>query len=87
VLYNLLLRKNGYETEDFTFLLFYYPSHVTETGEVIFHTHLKEIPTNPKQGEKIFHAAIRLLAQERPPRPEPDCGFCHWAEKITAIKE
>ena len=34
--YNFLLRKNGYETEDYAFLLFYYPKEVMETGEVIF---------------------------------------------------
>ena len=33
-LYNLLLRENGYQTEDYTYLLFYYPNRVTETGEV-----------------------------------------------------
>ena len=32
--YNFLLRKNGYETEDYAFLLFYVPSKVLETGEV-----------------------------------------------------
>ena len=39
-LYNFLLRKNGYATEDFSYLLFYYPNKVTETGEVIFDTEL-----------------------------------------------
>ena len=36
--YNFLLRKNGYETEDFFFLLFYVPLEVMSTGEVIFDT-------------------------------------------------
>src|SRR3989344_4239693 len=35
-IYNFLFRKNGYETEDYAFLLFYIPKEVTETGEVIF---------------------------------------------------
>src|SRR3989344_2646762 len=39
-IYNFLLRKNGYETEDYAFLLFYYPKEVKETGEVIFDTML-----------------------------------------------
>ena len=37
-IYNLLLRKLGHETEDYGFLLFYSPSGVLETGEVVFHT-------------------------------------------------
>jgi len=34
--YNFLLRKNGYESEDYGFLLFYVPREVTETGEFLF---------------------------------------------------
>jgi len=37
-IYNFLLRKNGYKTEDYFFLLFYIPKEVTPTGEVIFDT-------------------------------------------------
>lgn len=32
-LYNFLLKKNGYETEDYAFLLFYVPKEVLETGK------------------------------------------------------
>lgn len=35
-IYNFLFRKNGYETEDYAYLLFYVPKEVTETGEIIF---------------------------------------------------
>ena len=30
-IYNFLFRKNGYETEDYAFLIFYYPKEVLET--------------------------------------------------------
>ncbi|MFH1376091.1 MAG: PD-(D/E)XK nuclease family protein, partial [Candidatus Woesearchaeota archaeon] len=60
-LYNFLLRKNNYETEDYTYLLFYYPNKVLETGEVIFDTKLIKIKTDPKRGEKVFKEAIKLL--------------------------
>jgi hypothetical protein len=82
-LYNFLLRKNGYETEDFTFLLFYYPNQVTETGEVIFDTKLVEIKTNPENGEKVFKEAITILEQEEPPEPREECEFCFWAKGVT----
>ena len=39
-IYNFLLRKNGYKTEDYFFLLFYVPKEVMATGEVIFDTSL-----------------------------------------------
>ncbi|MGI6589497.1 MAG: PD-(D/E)XK nuclease family protein [Candidatus Iainarchaeum sp.] len=74
--YNFLLRKNGYKTEDYTFLLFYVPTDVTETGEVIFDTTLKKIKTNPKDAEKIFLDAIECLEGECPQE------ICQWCEKV-----
>lgn len=82
-LYNFLLRKNNYETEDFTFLIFYYPNCVTDTGEVIFDTKLIKIKTNPKNGEKVFKKAIKILEQEEPPEPSKECEFCWWAKGVT----
>src|SRR3989344_6878804 len=63
-LYNFLLRKNGYSTEDYTYLLFYYPNKVTETGEVVFDTRLIKIKTSAENGEKVFKKAIALLNLE-----------------------
>jgi len=71
--YNFLLRENGYETEDFGFLLFYVPMEVTETGEVIFDTTLLKIVTNPKSAEKIFEDAIKLLNSDC---PQESCEWC-----------
>jgi hypothetical protein len=74
--YNLLLRKNGYETEDYGFLLFYFPKEVTETGEVIFDTELVKMETNPDSAEKIFNDALKLLQEDCP----KEC--CVWCEKV-----
>jgi len=77
-IYNFLLRENGYQTEDFTYLLFYYPNHVTENGEVIFDTKLIKISTNPENGKEIFKKAIKLLQEKEPPRTSESCEFCEW---------
>jgi CRISPR/Cas system-associated exonuclease Cas4 (RecB family) len=74
--YNFLLRENGYKTEDYTFLLFYMPSKVMPTGEVIFDTTLVKIKTNPKNGEKTFKKAIKCLEEECPQKT------CNWCEKV-----
>jgi hypothetical protein len=71
--YNFLLRKNGYETEDYAFLLFYVPKEVTPTGEVIFDTTLKKMKVDVKNAEKIFENAIRLLNGNC---PEKSCEWC-----------
>jgi len=74
-IYNFLLRKNGYETEDFAFLLFYIPKEVLETGEVIFDTQLVKINVNPENAERLFNKAIQLLKGPCPPINE-NCEWC-----------
>jgi len=74
-LYTFLLRKNGYETEDHSYLLFYYPNKVTPTGEVIFDTKLIKIATDGKHGEKVFKQAIKLLQGKRP-KASKECQWC-----------
>ena len=75
-IYNFLLRKNGYDTEDYAYLLFYYPREVSETGELIFDTKLIKIKTDAKKGGQYFKDAIKLL--------EGDCPkqTCEWCERV-----
>ena len=80
-IYNFLLRKNGYETEDYAYLLFYYPKEILETGEVIFDTKLIKISTDAKRGEKIFKRAIEILEGPMPKSSE-NCEFCKWAGRV-----
>ena len=80
-LYNFLLRENGYQTEDYTYLLFYYPNKVTETGEVIFDTKLIKIATNPENGKEVFNNAIKLLQKKEPPEASEECEFCKWGNR------
>lgn len=72
-IYNFLLRKEGYKTEDYSYLLFYYPKEITDTGEVIFDTKLIKIKTSVKRGEKIFRGAIKLLEGDC---PKKGCEWC-----------
>lgn len=72
--YNFLLRKNGFETEDFAFLLFYVPKEVLETGEVIFDTVLARRNIDVNNAEKLFNKAIKLLNSDCP----NEC--CDWCE-------
>src|SRR3989344_5841515 len=72
-IYNFLLRKNGYDTEDYSFLLFYIPNKVNNTGEVVFDTNLVKVKTNSSNGEKVFKKGLRLLNEEI---PTDRCGWC-----------
>jgi hypothetical protein len=71
--YNFLLRKNGYATEDYAFLLFYVPKEVMATGEVIFDTSLVKMKVDVDMAEKIWKKALKLLNGEC---PEEGCEWC-----------
>ncbi len=72
-IYNLLLRKNKYETEDYAFLLFYVPKEVTETGEVIFDTELVKRGIDVGNAEQMFSKALELVGGKC---PEQGCEWC-----------
>ena len=76
-IYNYLLRKNNYETENYAYLLFYHPDKVSETGDVIFHTDLIKMNIKVKNAENIFNKAIKVL-ENKMPKPSEECGFCKW---------
>ena len=73
-LYNFLLRKNGYETEDYAFLLFYIPKEVMSGGEIIFDTVLVKMKIDVKSSGKIWGKAIKLLNGDCPTKS------CEWCE-------
>jgi len=82
-IYNLLLRKNNYETEDYAYLLFYHPDKVNEKGDIIFNTDLIKISISIKNAENIFKKAIKTL--EGPLPEAKECGFCKWNEELKDI--
>jgi hypothetical protein len=75
-IYNFLLRKNGYNTEDYFFLLFYVPKEVMPTGEVIFDTTLKKMKVDVESAEKTWKKALKILNDKCPSKS------CEWCEKV-----
>ena len=78
-IYNFLLRKNGYETKDYAYLLFYLPEKVLESGEFVFKTELVKMKTDVDHAEFLFKRAIKII-QEEIPEPSEKCKFCKWRE-------
>lgn len=76
-LYNFLLRKNGHETEDYAYLLFYHPDKVDSDGDVLFNTDLVKMEIDVKNAERIFERAIKTLSGEMP-EPSAECGYCRY---------
>ena len=80
-IYNLLLRKNGYETEDYAYLLFYHPREVNEQGDVIFHTDLIKRHIDVRNAERIFTKAVAVLQGEMP-SPAANCRYCGYVGSL-----
>lgn len=80
-IYNFLLRKNGYKTEDYAYLLFYHPSEVNEEGDVVFNTDLVKMEISVKNAENIFKQALKVL-KGRMPKASEECGYCRWVRDL-----
>ncbi len=76
-IYNLLLRKNGYETEDYAYLIFYHPDRVNEKGDVIFNTDLIKMSISIENAETILKKAIEVLENSIPDSSE-ECKYCKY---------
>ena len=76
-IYNLLLRKNGYSTEDYAYLVFYHPNCVNEHGDVNFHSNVIKMKISIKNAETIFDKALNVLTSDMP-KAASECGFCRW---------
>jgi len=77
-IYNLLLRKNGYETEDYAYLLFFHPKKM-KRGGVVFHSELVKVRISAKNAERLFKDALRVL-KGRMPKASKDCEYCKWTK-------
>lgn len=75
--YNALLRKNGFKTKDYAYLLFFYPREFTREGAVAFNKQLIKVSTSVAHAEQVFKEAIMLLDGQKPER-SGNCVFCQW---------
>ena len=79
-IYNFLLRKNNYKTENYAYLLFYHPDKVNKKGDVIFNTDLVKMKISVKNAENIIKKAIKVL-EGKMPKADEDCEYCEWAKE------
>ncbi|MEK6891890.1 MAG: PD-(D/E)XK nuclease family protein [Nanoarchaeota archaeon] len=83
-IYNFLLRKNGYKTLNYAYLLFYHPSNVESSGNVVFNTDLVKMKISVSNAEKIFSEALKVLNSNIPNASE-ECGYCTWIKENEGV--
>ncbi len=82
-LYNFLLRKNGFATEDHSLLLFYIPESIrASTGEFVFRTQLVRMPVDVHHAERLFRKGVAVLHGPKP-ASSPQCAYCAWSGKVA----
>ena len=85
-IYNLLLRKNNYKTEDYAYLLFYHPDKVNENGDVVFNTDLIKMKISIENAENIFKNALEVL-KDKIPKASEECEYCRWNAENQKLQQ
>lgn len=83
-IYNFLLRKNGFKTLNYAYLLFYHPSNVEISGNVVFNTDLVKMKINVLNASSIFSNALKVLNSDIPESSE-ECGYCTWIKENEMV--
>lgn len=79
--YTWLLSKNGYQTEDYSYLLFYRPKKVEGSKLISFETDLVKMDVSIDNAEKVIDDALKTL-KGKIPKSSEDCEYCRWAEEV-----
>lgn len=83
--YTLLLEGRGFKHLSFSYLIFYIPKEVKESGVVQFDVEPVKVKTNPQGAKALFESAVKLL---RGPIPlsGSGCQFCSWSNTWQNFK-
>lgn len=78
-IYNFLLRRNGHQTEDYSYLVFYYPKRFSKNRCLSFNTTLVKVETSVESARRIFEEAIKLLERPEIPEAAEKCAYCQYS--------
>lgn len=78
-LYSFLLQKNGFQTSEYAYLLFYYPKSMNWKGDIWFNKELHPLKVSVERAENLFREAVEVL-DGKMPMAAKGCGFCRWKE-------
>jgi hypothetical protein len=82
--YSLLLEKNGYKTNNLSYLVFYMPDRILEHKQVRFNIEVKPVKTDINLAYKLFKEAVETLRGPLPPFEE-SCQYCQWYKRQESV--
>lgn len=77
-IYNFLFRRNGYESMDYGYLLFYIPSTMTKGGKVVFSSDVVKLELSVQRTAELVKEAVSVLNGRK---PRGTCTYCTYVEK------
>lgn len=78
-IYSFLLEKNNLPPAGFAILIFYHPTGLNKSHEVVFDSDPIKVRTDPARGGRIFRDAVKCLKGSIP-EPASHCEYCGWLE-------
>ncbi|MGB9612608.1 MAG: PD-(D/E)XK nuclease family protein [Candidatus Margulisiibacteriota bacterium] len=75
--YVFLLQKNGYQTKEFAYLVYYYPEGIVENHLIKFKVEVVRVETDSQRCYRIFQDAVNCLKGPIP-KAHTDCNYCAW---------
>ena len=85
-MYAWLLEQNGYKVSSKTYLLFYYPDTVIDSGVITFKSELVPVEIETARANAIIAKARTCLSKPEPPSSN-ECEFCNWLTKREKAKQ
>lgn len=86
-IYDFLLSKNGYKTQNKAYLVYYYPEAGQLHNGFPFAVRIKEIETEPGRAEELFRKAVEILEQNEAPEAHEECKYCVWLSDMDKIQK
>ena len=79
-MYNYLLRENGYPTDDYGFLLVFYPVNLSKGGNSMrLKSELVVVDSMPSRAMDLIERAKEIINLKNAPASDPNCKYCQYS--------
>ncbi|MBI2024968.1 MAG: PD-(D/E)XK nuclease family protein [Candidatus Harrisonbacteria bacterium] len=79
--YGLLLRENNMKPDNYAYLIYYFPSVVSENGMVKFEVVPKRVTIDPNEAVRVLREAVEVIKGPMP-KTHGECEYCGWGREF-----